>query len=43
MVVHYVEVNPVGTGFDDVGDFGAESGEVGGKDAGGDDEHGDNP
>src|SRR5699024_8782342 len=36
VVVHDVEVHPVGAGFDNVFDFLAQAGEIGGKNAGGD-------
>jgi hypothetical protein len=36
MVVHHVEVNPVGAGGDDIANFLAEPGEVGRQNAGGD-------
>ena len=40
VVVHHVEVNPVGAGGDDVANLLAEAGEVGGQQAGGDAVHG---
>jgi len=36
MVVHHVEVNNVGAGSDDIADFFAQTGEIGGQDTGGD-------
>lgn len=36
MVVHYVKMDPIGAGGDDVADFFTEPGEIGREDAGGD-------
>ncbi|MNN86455.1 hypothetical protein D3C81_2038790 [compost metagenome] len=40
MVVHHVEVDPVGAGLGHAADFLAQAGEVGGQDGGGDAEGG---
>ena len=34
MIVHHVEMNPVGTGGDDIGDFGTKTGEISRENAG---------